>query len=84
MDSTVTIDRQGRIVVPLSERRRLGLEGGEELLLVPTPEGLLLERRRDADVSIGPDGLPLVTFTEPRPVPGDEALAAIRAHRDER
>jgi AbrB family looped-hinge helix DNA binding protein len=84
MTTTVTIDRQGRIVVPLTERRRLGLEGGEELVLVPTPEGLLLERRRDARVRTGPDGLPLVEFTESRPVSGDEALAAIRAHRDER
>jgi AbrB family looped-hinge helix DNA binding protein len=84
MSVTVTIDRQGRIVVPLAERRRLGLEGGEVLALLPTPEGLLLERRREATVRTGPDGLPLVEFARPRPVTGAEALAAIRAHREER
>ena len=84
MTTSVRIDRRGRIVVPLAERRRLGLEGGQELVLVPTPEGLLFERRCDARVRTGPDGLPLVEFTEPQPVSGDVALAAIRAHRDER
>jgi len=84
MSVRVTIDRKGRIVVPFAERRRLGLVGGEELALVPTPEGLLIERRRHATVRTGADGLPVVEFSEPRPVSGAEALAAIRAHRDER
>ncbi len=84
VDTRVTIDRQGRIVVPLAERRRLGLEGGEELVIVPTPEGLLLERRREATVRTGPHGLPVVEFAEPRPVSAAEALAALHAHRDER
>jgi len=84
MSVTVTIDRQGRIVVPLAERRRLGLEGGEDLALIPTPEGLLLERRREATVRIGEDGLPLVDFARPRPVSGVEALTSIRSQRDER
>jgi len=84
MHTTVTIDHRGRIVVPRAERRRLGLEGGEELAVVPTPEGLLLERWRAASVSTGPDGLPLVAFAQPRQVPAAEANTAIRAHRDVR
>jgi AbrB family looped-hinge helix DNA binding protein len=82
--STVRIDAQGRIVVPLAQRERLGIRGGDELALIPTPEGLILERRRAATVATAPDGLPIVEFTEPRPVPNDEALEAIRAQRDAR
>lgn len=78
---TVRIDAQGRIVVPLPERQRLGLEGGDELHLVPTPEGLLLERRRAATVHTAADGLPVVVFDEPRPVSNEESVAAIRAER---
>ncbi len=39
---------------------------------------------REATVRIGPNGLPIVEFAEPRPVSAAEALAAIHAHRDER
>jgi AbrB family looped-hinge helix DNA binding protein len=84
MSRKVTIDRRGRIVVPLAERRRLGLEGGEELALVPTPEGLLIERRSDATVRTGQDGLPSVEFAMPRRVSSETVLAAIRAEREER
>jgi bifunctional DNA-binding transcriptional regulator/antitoxin component of YhaV-PrlF toxin-antitoxin module len=84
MSSKVRIDRQGRIVVPFTERRRLGLEGGEVLTLVPTPEGLVLERRHDATVRTGFDGLPVLEFADPRRVSGAEAVAAIRSERDER
>jgi AbrB family looped-hinge helix DNA binding protein len=78
---SVRIDAQGRIVVPLAERQRLGIRGGDELTLLPTPEGLVLERRRSARVSTAPDGLPIVDFVEPRPVLNEEAVAAIRAER---
>lgn len=78
---TVRIDAQGRIVVPLAERQRLGVEGGDELALIPTPEGLILERRRAATVSTAPDGLPIVEFAQPRPVPNKESVSAIRAER---
>ena len=81
---TVRIDGQGRIVVPLPERRRLGLQGGDELVLLPTPEGLLLERRRAATVRTAADGLPVVDFAEPRRVTNEEAVAAIRAERASR
>lgn len=47
-------------------------------------EGRAVERRRDAVVRIAPDGLPVVEFAEPRLVSGTEALAAIRAYREER
>jgi hypothetical protein len=47
-------------------------------------QGRIVERRRAATVSTAPDGLPIVEFTEPRPVTIDEALEAIRAQRDAR
>jgi AbrB family looped-hinge helix DNA binding protein len=82
--STVRIDAQGRIVVPIAERQRLGIRGGDELALVPTPEGLVIERRRAATVSTAPDGLPIVTFDAPMPVANEAAVAAIRDERASR
>lgn len=81
MASRVSIDRQGRVVIPQRERERLNLMEGEVLDLLPTPEGVLLERRRRARVSHDADGLPLVTFEERQPVSNEDALAAIRAVR---
>ena len=81
---TVMIDAQGRIVVPIAERQRLGIRAGDELALVPTPEGLVLERRRAAMVSTAPDGLSVVTFDEPLPVSNEATVAAIRAERASR
>lgn len=81
---TVRIDAQGRIVVPIAERQRLGIRGGDELALVPTPEGLIVERRRTATVSTAADGLPIVTFDEPVPVTNETTVDAIRAQRSTR
>ena len=81
---TVRIDSQGRIVVPLPERQRLGLRGGDELDLLPTPEGLLLERRREASVRTADDGLPVVDFADPRPIAKADAVVAIRTERASR
>jgi AbrB family looped-hinge helix DNA binding protein len=79
----VRIDRQGRVVIPQSERERLGLEAGGTLELVPTPEGVLLERRQRAEVVEGSDGVPLIRLVgEPR-VTNEEAQRAIDQVRDE-
>lgn len=77
----VRVDRQGRVVIPLRERERLGVEEGGTLDLVATPEGVLLERRRPATVRIGDDGLPVVTAEGAEQVSNDESLEAIHRHR---
>lgn len=82
MAVTVKVDQQGRVVIPQRERERLGVRDGGTLELVPTPEGLLLERRRRAAVSVEDDGLPVVTIEELEEVSNDEALEAIHRQRD--
>lgn len=81
---TVKVDAQGRVVIPQAERERLGLPDGGALELVSTPEGVLLERRRQATVTTGDDGLPLVTLDDVGTVSNLDATDAIHAQRDER
>ena len=54
---TVKVDAQGRVVIPQAERERLGLPDGGTLELVSTPEGVLLERRRRASLTMDASGL---------------------------
>lgn len=82
MTVTVKVDAQGRIVIPQAERERLGLAAGGALDLVSTPEGVLLERRRHATVSVDEDGFPLVTVEELDTVSNSEAVDAIHQQRD--
>ena len=84
MTVTVKVDAQGRVVIPQGERERLGLSDGGALELVSTPEGVLLERRRQATVTSGEDGLPLVTLDDGETVSNADAAEAIHAQRDER
>ena len=81
---TVKVDAQGRVVIPQAERERLGLLGGGALELVSTPEGVLLERRRQATVTSGDDGLPLVTLEDLDTVSNADATEAIHLQRDGR
>jgi AbrB family looped-hinge helix DNA binding protein len=81
MAVTVKIDRQGRVVIPQGERERLGVRDGGALELLSTPEGLLLEQRRPATVSIAADGLPLVTIEGSGTVSNDDTIAAIHRQR---
>ena len=62
--ANVSVDRQGRLVLPLEVRRRLGLEGrGGQLRLVETPDGVLLETPpAKVTVTTAADGLPSVTI----------------------
>jgi AbrB family looped-hinge helix DNA binding protein len=57
----VTVDRAGRIVIPKSLRRSLGIGPDTELELIPDGAGLRLElvRRRAREVEER-DGLPLL------------------------
>lgn len=59
---TVKMDAQGRVVIPQAERERLGLPDGGSLEVVSTPEGVLLERRHGATVTVDDSGLLLVTL----------------------
>jgi AbrB family looped-hinge helix DNA binding protein len=81
---TVKVDAQGRVVIPQAERERLGLTDGGTLELVATPEGVLLERRRQATVTTGEDGLPLVTIDDVDTVSNTDATEAIHAQWDDR
>jgi AbrB family looped-hinge helix DNA binding protein len=82
MAVTVKVDRQGRVVIPQRERERLGVTDGGILELVATPEGVLLERRRRADVRLDDRGLPLVRIEDAERVSNDDSLEAIHRHRD--
>ncbi len=84
MTVTVKLDAQGRVVIPQAERERLGLSDGGVLELVSTPEGVLLERRRQARVTSGEDGLPMVTLEDVGTVSNADATEAIHAQRDDR
>jgi AbrB family looped-hinge helix DNA binding protein len=84
MTTTVKVDAQGRIVIPQAERERLGLPDGGALELVSTPEGVLLERRRQATVTSGEDGLPMVTLDDAGTVSNVDATQAIHDQRDDR
>lgn len=80
----VTMDRQGRIVIPRAERERLGVTDGGTFELLTTPEGVVLERRREATVDTAADGLPLVSLTDAGTISNEGAVAAIHAVRDGR
>jgi AbrB family looped-hinge helix DNA binding protein len=80
---TVRVDRQGRVVIPLDERERLGWQDGARLDLVPTPEGLVLERRRSASLSHS-EGVPLVSIDDGDVVSNAAAVEAIHRQRDGR
>jgi hypothetical protein len=49
-----------------------------------SPEGVLLERRRQATVTSGEDGLPLVTLDDVGRVGNAEATEAIHTQRADR
>jgi AbrB family looped-hinge helix DNA binding protein len=84
MTVTVKLDAQGRVVIPQAERERLGLPDGGVLELVSTPEGVLLERRRQATVTSDADGLPLVTLEDVDTVSNADTTEAIHTQRDDR
>jgi bifunctional DNA-binding transcriptional regulator/antitoxin component of YhaV-PrlF toxin-antitoxin module len=85
--TNVSVDRQGRLVLPLGVRRRLGLEGrAGQLRLVETPDGVLLEAPpAKVTVVTGADGLPAVTIEGLTGTVENEAvLQAIEAERSGR
>jgi bifunctional DNA-binding transcriptional regulator/antitoxin component of YhaV-PrlF toxin-antitoxin module len=81
---TVKLDAQGRVVILRAERERLGLLDGGVLELVSTPEGVLLERCRQATDRSVEDGLPMVTLDDVGTVSNADAAKAIHDQRDDR
>jgi bifunctional DNA-binding transcriptional regulator/antitoxin component of YhaV-PrlF toxin-antitoxin module len=67
--------------MPRAERARLGLLEGGEVELIATPEGLVLEPRREATTVRGDDGLATVSVEDMGVVANETVLEAIRAHR---
>ena len=80
----IKVDQQGRIVIPLVERERLGVAKGGTLELIPTSEGVLLERRRPASIRTANDGLPIVTLDDVEQVSNEESIDAIHEERERR
>lgn len=82
MPETLKVDRQGRVVIPQHERERLGVRDGGTLELVPTSEGVLLERRRRAEVRVADDGLPVASVEDLQQVSNDETIDTIHRQRE--
>lgn len=84
-DMRTTVDRSGRLVIPLAFRRLLGLAGGGEVELESTGDGLLIRRVAGA-ASVGTDeeGLPVVHLEGVQTVTNEEVLEALQADRDAR
>jgi bifunctional DNA-binding transcriptional regulator/antitoxin component of YhaV-PrlF toxin-antitoxin module len=61
---TVSVDQQGRLVLPREIRRRFGIDGRPgQLRLVETADGVLLEAPpAEATIVDADDGLPSVTI----------------------
>lgn len=63
----ITIDRAGRVVIPQSVRRRLGLAAGTELHVEERDGGVLLRPVSKVRVEIADDGLPIIRTPEDTP-----------------
>ena len=83
MSVRLKVDQQGRVVLPLRERERLGVARGGTLELISTPEGVLLERHRPATVQLGGDGLPVIKLSDTDQVSNEESLDAIHREREQ-
>ncbi len=80
----VKVDAQGRLVLPVALRRRLGLDAGGEVELLTTAEGLVLEQSKNTTVSTGDDGLVVATIDGAGTIRNATVLDAIHAERSNR
>jgi AbrB family looped-hinge helix DNA binding protein len=78
---TVTMDKAGRIVIPLKVRQKLHLKPGVSFDIATTHSGIQLEPKRPEGRIIYKNGIPTLTFD--RPVSFD-VVAEIERAREER
>jgi AbrB family looped-hinge helix DNA binding protein len=62
-----TIDRAGRVVVPHSLRRRLGLDAGTKLEIEEVDGAVVLRPESRVRVEVAEDGLPIIRVPEGTP-----------------
>ncbi len=63
----ITIDAAGRVVIPQSVRRRLGLTAGTELEIDDVDGGVMLRPTSKVRIEIAEDGLPIIRAPEGTP-----------------
>lgn len=80
----IKVDGQGRLVIPLAQRRRLGVDGAGEVEMLATAEGVVLEPTREVRVSTGDDGLSVATIDGAGTISNETVLEAIHSYRAER
>ncbi|MGI8759836.1 MAG: AbrB/MazE/SpoVT family DNA-binding domain-containing protein [Jatrophihabitantaceae bacterium] len=74
----ITIDKTGRVVIPMPLRNRLGLTPGTELEVDEVDGGVVLRPVSKVRVGIGGDGLPLLRAPEGTPkMTTDELLSVL-------
>ena len=82
---TATVDGQGRLVLPVHERRRLGIDApGSEVEIIPTDEGLSIEPVRSVRLSATDDGLVVATIVGGETITNETVVETIHRYRDER
>ncbi len=69
-------------MIPLRERTRLGVAAGGTLELIATAEGVLLERRRAAEVVIGAHDVPLAVVEDGGSISNEESIGVIHHDRE--
>lgn len=63
----ITIDAAGRVVIPQSVRRRLGLTAGTELEIDDVDGGVMLRPTSKVRIEIAEDGLPIIRAPQGTP-----------------
>jgi AbrB family looped-hinge helix DNA binding protein len=63
----ITIDSAGRVVIPQSVRRHLGLVGGTRLSVEEIDGGVVLRPVSKTAIEIADDGLPVIRSRESEP-----------------
>jgi bifunctional DNA-binding transcriptional regulator/antitoxin component of YhaV-PrlF toxin-antitoxin module len=84
---TVSIDKQGRLVLPRAIRERLGLPAGREgrLRVWESADGVMIEAEpRPSRIDTGDDGMPVLHVAGLGEIGNDAVLAAIHRDRDTR
>ena len=80
---TVTMDKAGRIVIPLKVRQRLHLKAGTEFDIYTSAKGIVeLEPRRQVGRIVYDRGMPVLVFDDDGPANFDVVAEINRARED--